>query len=142
MKRFLITLIIGVMFMFGTAGAAKAVTQHDHVTYEIFTGETLTLQWDAVENATMYEVQLLRHDWDNEVVQTWTEITGTEQAFTPPKTGMYVLRCKAGNGIEWSTWSYSTSVECAVVAGQPRSWWVYSYTAPPGPIVIDNQVGP
>jgi len=140
--KFLRVLVL-TMLLWIPAAFAAGVTQHDHVTYYINTGETLTAAWDSVEGATSYDMQMLRVEWDNEVVQEWVGITNTQQSFTTPKAGMYTIRVRAVNEDEVSVWATSTDIEFATVDSEPRSWWVYGYTAPPGPIVIDdNQIGP
>ena len=136
-------LIIGLLSFWLILGeAASAVSVHDHVTYTLYTGEALTMAWDVVENAETYEVQLLRFEWDNEVVQEWVGITTTTQEISPPKAGMYIIQVRACNEAGCSDWAISTSVEFASVDGEPRSWWVYGYTAPPGPIVIGGSDDP
>lgn len=142
MVRFFSTLLILLIFSVGllllSGGSALAITQHDHVTYYVNTGEILTAAWDAVDTATSYEMQLLRFEWDNEIVQEWIGITETSQIFTTPKSGMYIIRVRARNADGVSEWAVSINTEFATVDGEPRSWWVYGYMASPGPIEINS----
>ena len=138
--KFLRAIFFTIFLCLSMVSAASAVTQHDHVTYYIMSGESLTATWDEVEGTDItYDFQVLRFEWDNEVIQEWTEITVLEQEFTVPKAGMYIIRVRACNAAgDVSEWAESTNLEYAMVDNVARSWWIYGYTAPPGEIVIDG----
>jgi hypothetical protein len=40
---------------------------------------------------------------------------------------------------EYSEWAESTDPAVASVNGQPRAWWIFTWIAPTGPIIIGEQ---
>jgi len=126
------------VLLIAAPAAVSAIEQYDYVTYYVLSNETVTVGWDAVDNADTYEIQLLRFEWGNEVVWEMTSITDTQVDLVIPKSGMYSVRVRARNEAGVSDWAISTDPVYASVGGEPREWWVYRYLAPPPQVVMEG----
>jgi hypothetical protein len=110
-------------------------TTYDYTTIYGFTGEDITLEWDAALGATEYVVEL-EHFQRNEIVFT-INTTSLSTIFVLPRTGHYIARVKALNANGESQWAVSTDPTYGVVNNIAQAWWIYGFVAPPGPIIIE-----
>ena len=103
----------------------------DYITFFGTTDQTVTVAWDEVPTATLYELQL--HHQEQQVYISIGSTTETTFTFSLPRSGHYIAMVRAVNSEGESIWSKSTDPDVAA----PKPWWIYGYIAPPGGIIIE-----
>lgn len=113
--------------------------QKDYVTFFGTTDKSITVAWNPATVADYYEIELNHMEQGTKVtLPTGKTLTGTEKTFSLPKTGHYIIKVRACSTTlnSCSDWASSIDATVSMVGNESRAWWVYGYTAPPGPIVI------
>lgn len=107
-----------------------AFTLYQHFTYYTFTGTEATVAWGPVTNATQYRYEAVNVERGNTAFVTGTT-SQSQVTFVIPNTGHWIFRVRAINAEGESEWASSDLVEYAEVGGQPQSWWIFAWIAPP-----------
>ena len=112
-------------------------TKYDNVTYIGYTGGSITIAWDGVDDpdVTGYELRayVVEKDWYTPAIRV--DKTITSYTYTTNMSGHYVFQVRSVDEAgHHSIWVESTNATYATVDGVHRSWWVYSFTAPPSNI--------
>lgn len=110
-------------------------------TYFEFTGQPITVGWDAISNATKYIWRIKSVERQKYIIIEGAaehETTETFFTFEVPFMGHFVAEVKAvdDEGNE-SSWAKSDKDENAIVGGEKQGWWVYGTIAPAGEITIE-----
>jgi len=155
-KSFLIKIILILSFLLFSLNT-YAWEEVDYYLYYGDTSEYTTVAWadprvttpenpmDDYNPATdSFEISIFNKERDINVVVA-TNIPGDifEHTFRLPKTGHWIPKIRAVryavvDGVEENTvtdWSESINPEVAVVNGVSRSWWLFAWIAPVGPII-------
>jgi len=115
--------------------SVNAFESKDYVTFFGRTDQHVTISWNQVSSATMYEVRAYHNEQE---IYFWVgSTTNPEIIYQLPKSGHYTFMVRAVGDTWETTWCTSIDPVCATVDGNPRAWWAYGYVAPPGPIVIE-----
>jgi len=97
-----------------------------------YVGDTFTLTWGPVTNATKYEVIVYHAETETQLYVG--ETTNTEIDYTFERTGHYIFMIRAykmENGVEvYTDYSHTTQPEKSSVNGEPKGWWVYVQLPP------------
>jgi hypothetical protein len=127
------------LFLF-LPGAGQAAELYRAATYFETTGQSITVAWDAVTNATKYIWRVKSIEREKYIAiegKTEHETTATRFTFSIPFMGHFVAEVKAvDDGGNESTWAKSDRDANATVEGENQGWWVYGTLAPVGDIVI------
>lgn len=121
--------LIAAVVVFLALPAVAAVTLHRHFTYWLFTGESVTIAWDASAGADRYEYELLNVE-RGERVFAQGSTAGVQTAVAIPKTGHWVFRVRAVNSEGVSDWARCDDAQYAQIDGKAQSWWVFAWVAP------------
>lgn len=117
---------------------ARSITGYDHYLYFVFTGEPVSIGWDAVAGADSYQWRLRHVQNDAVAVSGQTATTQVEVYF--PKIGIWAAEVRAvkqADPVVYSDWAQSIDSTHATVDGQAKGWWVSSWLAPAGGVEID-----
>lgn len=126
----------------------------DAVTYTATTDKKFSCSWDVQDAADFYEVQIYNLERKTliqlgENGATFARVDEPPFEIQFPWAGHFVPQIRAclipevaegedPKPKECSTWSQSIDPEVATVDGEKKGWWLYGYTAPPGPIVTEQ----
>jgi hypothetical protein len=109
-------------------------------TYFEHTGQTVTVAWDAITNATNYIWRIKSVERQKYIAidgNTEHETTATQFSFKVPFMGHFIVEVKAldaeGNA---SAWAKSDQDQYATIKGENKGWWIYGLIAPAGDIDI------
>lgn len=128
-------LVLIVFFVFVSNVHSANLREFDIYEYWIPTGEFLTVEWQAVENAKYYQFKII-HEETGRVIKFDNSIALTK-TFTMPKTGHYVCYVRACESeTNCSDWAISVDPTFATVKDAKRAWRCYAYIASPGIITI------
>lgn len=116
-------------FLIFLALPVLAAVLYEHFTYYLFTGESVTVGWDAVSNAQGYEFEAINVERGNRVFAQG-QTSELQATVVIPKTGHWIFQVRATNASGVSDWARSDSNTHATVNGQPQSWWVFAWIAP------------
>ena len=109
----------------------------DYVTYYGTSDHTITVAWDPSPGATYYELEILNVERNIKTpIASGSSLTATQKTFSLPRTGHYIVSVRACDASLSNCSVWISSLE-GTVDGAKRSWWIYAYVAPPGPIVIN-----
>jgi hypothetical protein len=138
MKTIIISIVI--FFLLMTSNVYAEWVKKDYVTYFGTTDQSITVKWDAVDNAQGYQLELYHVERDSITKVASEGLTTTQLELTLPRSGHFIPRVRACSDYPacetHSEWSESINSEVAIVDGEARSWWIYGYVAPPGQIII------
>ena len=98
--------------------------------------DNVTIAWDAVQNATRYEMKVIRRE-TGQVFAIASNITDTQVTVERPKSGHFEFQVRACNDLGCSRWSISTSDEDSATENCKEGWEIYwKPSGPTGPIII------
>ena len=109
--------------------------EYNHYSYWFYTGNSITIGWDAAQNAVEYQIEL--YDIEHKVPVAIGRTSLTQIQLVCPRSGHYFARVKTIGASEDSQWSETSNSQCSTVAGVAKSWWIYCRIAPPTGGVIE-----
>lgn len=108
---------------------------YDAHTYWATSGSSFTVAWDKVENTnlTEYQWEAIQPEKNFAVLARGTVPQRDNPQFTVQlnKAGHYIFQVRSCSADECSDWTLSTDSASAEVNGNPKSWMIYLYLAPP-----------
>jgi len=107
----------------------------DYITYFGTTDKTITMAWDAAENAVKYDIRL--YHVEQHVYLKYGYVEGLQVSLKLPKTGHYIPEIRSVGTTDDQVSEWVTSLTAGTVNGELKPWWLYGYVAPPGPIIIN-----
>ena len=123
-----VALLCAAMLIFGVL-AARGADVYEYTTHYGFTNDTWTVAWDPVATATEYEYRVF--NFERKVYMVIGRTSQTQVTVNLPKTGHWVFEVRSFDGTLYSeTWASSIDDNYA----SPKSWWIFTWLAPPGPI--------
>lgn len=144
-----------VFFLLLTVSNASALTTYgdemmgyDYYTYLTYTSKDITVKWDQPEdwNAETDDFEFEIYNPERKITNSKGFIGEFQITFKTEKTGHWVARVRARRYVDGETpeyllseWSESTNPEVASVNEQPRAWWIFTWIAPTGPIIIGEK---
>ena len=150
----IIFIIMAFLLLFVSNSAEALVTYgddmmgYDYYTYLGYTSHDITCAWDQSEGYVVetddYEFEI--YNPERKITDKKGFVDATQIVFKTPKTGHWIARIRARRLIdgetpeyEYSEWSESTDPAVASVNGEPRGWWIFTWIAPTGPIIIGEK---
>lgn len=97
---------------------------YEYKTHWIYSGESVKLSWDPVNNATEYEVIAQHLETEQEIAMGKT--SNTSISIVVQRVGHYIFKVRAVNDCGKSGWA--TTIDSYPVDGKPS--WVYAQLAP------------
>ena len=138
--RTLILIVAIVAIVAVAAGAQEKPVIPDVVTYTTYKGTAeiqWTVEWDRSAQRSINEYEYALYNMERDAFflrgKTPQPPIGTlpSARLTVSRAGHYIFFCRALTPTEKSTWGDSINM-----AKDGKSWWIYIYLAPVGPIKI------